>query len=126
MSKPTRLRLSPKQMILLVGILVVTLFLFGYTGRLIASSELQEEVARWEREVRLAEQRVQENQRLLELVKTDQYVIEQAHTELGLAFPDEVAVWVDGEEPVVVPQATPFAGEPAPYWEQWRDRFFEK
>ena len=74
------------------------MFLFGYTSRLIASSEAQSEVAQWQQEVDLAKQRLAENQARLEYAKTDAYVIEKAHSDLGWAFPGEVAVWVVGDE----------------------------
>jgi hypothetical protein len=121
----SRLHLNPKQLALVGGIVIVGLFLFGYTSRLIASSEARAEVAQWEREVELARQRLAESQARLEYTQTDQFVIEKAHSELGWAFPGEVAVWVvgDDEGPVT---ATPAEAEQAPYWQQWRARFFGK
>ena len=84
---PARLHLNPKQMALVGGIVIVGLFLFGYTSRLIASSEAQSEVAQWQQEVDLAKQRLAENQARLEYAKTDAFVIEKAHSDLGWAFP---------------------------------------
>jgi cell division protein FtsB len=120
---PAHLHLNPKQMALVGGIVIVGLFLFGYTSRLIASSEAQSEVAQWQQEVDLAQQRLAENQARLEYAKTDAYVIEKAHSDLGWAFPDEIAVWVVGDEKPPV-EATAAGVEQAPYWQQWRNRFF--
>jgi hypothetical protein len=121
--KPVHLPVSLKQVALIAGIAALALFLFGYTSRLIASSELRAEVALWEEEVRLAEQRVQENQERLAYVQSDRYVIDKAHTDLGWAFPNEVAVWVLGEETAQVDPAFTASGEPLPYWQQWQQRF---
>ena len=120
---PARLHLNPKQMAIVGGIVIVGLFLFGYTSRLIASSEAQSEVAQWQQEVDLAKQRLAENQARLEYAKTDAYVIEKAHSDLGWAFPGEVAVWVVGDD-ASPPEATPADSEQTPYWQQWRTRFF--
>ncbi len=121
--KPAHVPLSLKQVALIAGIAAVVLFLFGYTNRLIASSELRAEVALWEEEVRLAEERVQANQERLAYVQTDQYVIDKAHTDLGWTFPNEVAVWVLGEERAEVDPAFSVTGAPLPYWQQWQQRF---
>ncbi len=121
--KPVHLTVSLKQVALIAGIAALALFLFGYTSRLIASSELRAEVALWEEEVRLAEQRLQENQDRLAYVQSDRYAIDKAHTDLGWAFPNEVAVWVLGEETAQVDPAFTAGGEPAPYWQQWQQRF---
>jgi hypothetical protein len=121
--KPAHLPVSLKQVALFAGIAAVVLFLFGYTSRLIASGELRAEVALWEQEVQLAEQRLQESQERLAYVQSDQYVIDKAHTELGWAFPNEVAVWVLGEEAAQVDPAFTAEGEPLPYWRQWQQRF---
>jgi hypothetical protein len=107
------------------GIIVVGLFLFGYTSRLIASGEAQSEVGQWERAVEYEKQRLAENQARLEYAKTDAYVIEKAHSDLGWAFPGEVAVWVVGDDQAPV-AATPAEVEQMPYWQQWRARFFGK
>jgi len=121
--KPAHLTVSLKQVALIAGIAALALFLFGYTSRLIASGELRDEVVLWEEEVRLAEQRVQENQERLAYVQSDRYVVDKAHTDLGWAFPNEVAVWVLGEEAALVDPAFTKAGEPLPYWQQWQQRF---
>ena len=121
--KPARLPVNLKQVALIAGIAAVALFLLGYTSRLIRSSELRAEVALWEEEVRLAEQRLDDSQKRLAYVQSDQYVIDQAHTQLGWAFPNEVAVWVLGEETVQVDPAFTASGEPLPYWQQWQQRF---
>jgi hypothetical protein len=121
--KPARLSVNLKQVALIAGIAAVALFLLGYTSRLIKSSELRAEVALWEEEVRLAEQRLGDSQNRLAYVQSDQYVIDQAHTQLGWAFPNEVAVWVLGEETVQVDPAFTASGEPLPYWQQWQQRF---
>jgi hypothetical protein len=121
--KPVHLPVSLRQVALIAGIAALALFLFGYTSRLIASSELRAEVALWEEEVRLAEQRLQENQDRLAYVQSDRYVIDKAHTDLGWAFPNEVAVWVLGEEVAQVDPVFAASGEPLPYWQQWQQRF---
>ena len=121
--KPIHLPFSLKQVALIAGIAAVVLFLFGYTSRLIASSELRAQVTLWEEEVRLAEQRLQESQERLAYVQSDRYVIDKAHTDLGWAFPNEVAVWVLGEETAPVDPAFTADGEPLPYWQQWQQRF---
>ncbi len=121
--KPARLPVNLKQVALIAGIAAVALFLLGYTSRLIRSSELRAEVALWEEEVRLAEQRLDDSQKRLAYVQSDQYVIDQAHTQLGWAFPNEVAVWVLGEETAQVDPAFTASGEPLPYWQQWQQRF---
>jgi hypothetical protein len=121
--KSVHLPVSLKQVALIAGIAALALFLFGYTSRLIASSELRAEVVLWEEEVRLAEQRLQENQERLAYVQSDRYVIDKAHTDLGWAFPNEVAVWVLGEETAQVDSAFTAGGEPLPYWQQWQQRF---
>jgi hypothetical protein len=121
--KPVHLPVSLRQVALIAGIAALALFLFGYTSRLIASSELRAEVALWEEEVRLAEQRVQENQERLAYAQSDRYVIDKAHTDLGWAFPNEVAVWVLGEETAQVDPAFTASGEPLPNWQQWQQRF---
>ena len=120
---PAHLHLNPKQMALVGGIVIVGLFLFGYTSRLIASSEARSEVAQWQQEVDLAKQTLAENQARLEYAKTDAFVIEKAHSDLGWAFPGEVAVWVLGEEKPPV-EATAADVEQTPYWQQWQNRFF--
>ncbi|MFN2168963.1 MAG: hypothetical protein ACK2U9_22235 [Anaerolineae bacterium] len=103
--------------------MVLVMFGFGYTGRLIASSEMQGEVASWEAEVRLEEQRLQESRERLEYVQSDEFVIEKAHTDLGWTFPDEVAVWMVGDDrPQAV--ATPPEVTAVPSWQLWRQRFF--
>mgnify|MGYP002682757807 CR=1 FL=1 len=79
---PAHLHLNPKQMALVGGIVIVGLFLFGYTSRLIASSEAQSEVAQWQQEVDLAKQTLAENQARLEYAKTDAFVIEKAHSDV--------------------------------------------
>jgi hypothetical protein len=121
--KPVHLPVSLRQVALIAGIAALALFLFGYTSRLIASSELRAEVALWEEEVRLAEQRVQENQERLAYAQSDRYVIDKAHTDLGWAFPNEVAVWVLGEETAQVDPGFTANGEPLPHWRQWQQRF---
>jgi hypothetical protein len=121
--KPVHLPVSLKQVALIAGIAALALFLFGYTSRLIASSELRAEVVLWEEEVRLAEQRLQENQERLAYVQSDRYVIDKAHTDLGWTFPNEVAVWVLGEEVAQVDPAFTVEGEPLRYWQQWQQRF---
>lgn len=121
--KPARLAVNLKQVALIAGIAAVALFLLGYTSRLIRSSELRAEVALWEEEVRLAEQRVQENQERLAYVQSDRYVIDKAHTDLGWAFANEVAVWVLGEDTAQVDPAFTSGSEPPPYWQQWQQRF---
>ena len=120
---PARLHLNPKQMAIVGGIVIVGLFLFGYTSRLIASSEAQSEVAQWQQEVDFEQRRLAENQAQLEYAKTDAYVIEKAHSDLGWAFPGEVAVWVVGDD-ASPPEATPADSEQTPYWQQWQTRFF--
>ncbi len=121
--KPAHLPVSLKQVALIAGIAALALFLFGYTSRLIASGELRDEVALWEQEVELAKQHVQANQERLAYVQSDQYVIDKAHTDLGWTFPNEVAVWVLGEEVAQVDPAFTAEGEPLPYWQQWQQRF---
>jgi hypothetical protein len=121
--KPARLSVNLKQVALIAGIAAVALFLFGYTSRLIRSSELRAEVALWEEEVRLAGQRLEDSRQRLAYVQSDQYVIDQAHTELGWTFPNEVAVWVLGEESVAADAPLGAGSEPAPNWELWRQRF---
>ena len=121
----SRLHLNPKQMAIVGGIVIVGMFLFGYTSRLIASGEAKSEVAQWEREVEYEKQRLAENQARLEYAKTDAYVIEKAHSDLGWAFPGETAVWVVGDDATPV-EATPAEAEQVPYWQQWRARFFGK
>ena len=121
--KPARLSVNLKQVALIAGIAAVALFLFGYTSRLIRSSELRAEVALWEDEVRLAEQRLGQSRDRLAYVQSDQYVIDQAHTQLGWAFPNEVAVWVLGEEEASSDAALNPDGEAIPYWQQWQQRF---
>ncbi len=121
--KPARLPVNLKQVALIVGIAALALFLFGYTSRLIRSSELRAEVALWEEEVRLAEQRLEQSRERLAYVQSNQYVIDQAHTELGWTFPDEVAVWVLGEESLPADAALGADSGPLPNWELWRQRF---
>jgi len=121
--KPAHLPVSLKQVALIAGIAALALFLFGYTSRLIASGELRDEVALWEQEGELEKQRVQANQERLAYVQSDQYVIDKAHSDLGWAFPNEVAVWVLGEEVAQVDPAFTASGEPLPYWQQWQQRF---
>gem|GEM_PF-2948785 len=121
--KPAHLPISLRQVALIAGIAAVALFLFGYTSRLIASSELRAEEALWQEEVALAEQRLKESQDRLAYVQSNQYVIDQAHSQLGWALPNEVAVWVLGEETAQVDPAFAANGESLPYWEQWQQRF---
>ncbi len=121
--KPVRLPVNLKQVALIAGIAAVALFLFGYTSRLIKSSELRAEVALWEEEVRLAGQRLEDSRERLAYVQSDQYVIDQAHTQLGWTFPNEVAVWVLGEESVSADATLDTDGEPVPNWDLWRQRF---
>ncbi len=121
--KPAHLPISLKQVALIAGIAAVALFLFGYTSRLIASSELRAEVALWEEEVALAGQRVQQSQDRLAYVQSDQYVIDQAHSQLGWAFPNEVAVWVLGQEEIEDDLTLSADGAPLPHWQQWQQRF---
>ncbi len=122
--KPARLHLNPLQVAVAVVIVFVTLFMFGYTNRVIKARELQAEVDMWQNEVKLAQQQVERNRDYREYVKTDQYVIERAHRDLGWGFPNEVAVWVIGrnDDPLVANAPAPV--EPAPYWQQWQQRFF--
>jgi len=121
--KPAHLSISLKQVALIAGIAALALFLFGYTSRLIASGELRDEVALWEKEVELEGQRVQANQERLAYVQSDRYVIDKAHTDLGWAFPNEVAVWVLGEEAAQPDTAFSVEGEPLANWQQWQQRF---
>lgn len=121
--RPARLPLRPRQLVLIAGIAMLVLFLFGYTSRLIASSELQDEVALWQEEVRLEEKRLQANQERLAYSQTDQYVIERAHSDLGWTFPNEVAVWVLGEESGQSEPAQVAENALQPYWQQWQQRF---
>ncbi|MEA3336897.1 MAG: hypothetical protein U9R25_13370 [Chloroflexota bacterium] len=123
-SKLPDIPIAPKQLALIAGIVLLVLFCFSYTSRLIASSELQGEVTFWEREVESERQRLERNQALLEYARTDDFVIEKAHTDLGWAKPDEVAIWVVGEE---APRARPV--EPETFhsvspWQLWSERFF--
>jgi cell division protein FtsB len=122
--RPSRIILSPKQLALLGAIAALVLLGFGYTGRVVANRELQAEVARWEAEVRLEQERLQESQEWLKHVQTDAYVIERARVDLGWTFPDEVAVRMPDlpEEPD--PAAPAPAVPVAPAWQQWWDRFF--
>ena len=121
--KPAHLSISLKQVALIAGIAALALFLFGYTSRLIASGELRDEVALWEQEVELEAQRVQASQERLAYVQSDRYVIDKAHTDLGWAFPNEVAVWVLGEEAAQPDTAFSVEGEPLANWQQWQQRF---
>ena len=121
--KPAHLSVSLKQVALIAGIAALALFLFGYTSRLIASGELRDEVALWEQEVELEAQRVQASQERLAYVQSDRYVIDKAHTDLGWAFPNEVAVWVLGEEAAQPDVAFSVEGEPLANWQQWQQRF---
>ncbi|MFZ2362717.1 MAG: hypothetical protein WA040_25480 [Anaerolineae bacterium] len=121
--KPAHLSVSLKQVALIAGIAALALFLFGYTSRLIASGELRDEVALWEQEVELEAQRVQASQERLAYVQSDRYVIDKAHTDLGWAFPNEVAVWVLGEEAAQPDTAFSVEGEPLANWQQWQQRF---
>ena len=121
--KPAHLSVSLKQVALIAGIAALALFLFGYTSRLIASGELRDEVALWEQEVELEAQRVQASQERLAYVQSDRYVIDKAHTDLGWAFPNEVAGWVLGEEAAQPDTAFSVEGEPLANWQQWQQRF---
>ncbi|MCA9869598.1 MAG: hypothetical protein H6649_11015 [Caldilineae bacterium] len=122
--KPSRLHLNPLQVGVAVVIVFVTLFMFGYSSRVIKARELQDEVQMWENEVQLAQQQVDHNQDYREYVKTDQYVIERAHRDLGWGFPNEVAVWVIGRDDDPLVAEAPAPVQPAPYWQQWQQRFF--
>ncbi|MEZ4769008.1 MAG: hypothetical protein R2844_11370 [Caldilineales bacterium] len=124
MKKPSRIHLSPLQIAIAVVIVFVTLFMFGYSSRVIKARELQDEVQRWENEVQLAQQQVERNRDYREYVKTDQYVIERAHRDLGWGFPNEVAVWVIGRDDDPQVAEAPEPVEPAPYWQQWQQQFF--
>ncbi len=66
---------------------------------------------------------MQANQERLAYAHSDQYVIDKAHTDLGWTFPNEVAVWVLGDEGAEIDPAFTAAGEPLPYWQQWQQRF---
>ena len=122
--KPSRIHLNPLQVGVAVVIVFVTLFMFGYSSRVIKARELRDEVQMWQDEVQLAQQQVDHNRDYREYVKTDQYVIERAHRDLGWGFPNEVAVWVIGrnDDPLVAEAPAPV--QPAPYWQQWQQRFF--
>lgn len=120
--KLPHLPLTTKQVGLVAVILLLIMFGFAYAGRLIASSELQAEVSLWEEEVRLEQQRQERLQKQLAEVQTDAWVIEAARTQLGWAFPGDVAVWMIGAEPSQE-SATPPA-EPTPSWRQWWEQFF--
>ena len=122
--KPARIHLNPLQVGVAVVIVFVTLFMFGYSSRVIKARELRDEVQMWQDEVQLAQQQVDHNRDYREYVKTDQYVIERAHRDLGWGFPNEVAVWVIGrnDDPLVAEAPAPV--QPAPYWQQWQQRFF--
>jgi cell division protein FtsB len=114
---------STKQLLLVAGIVLLIMFCFGYTGRLIASSELRAEVAYWEQEVAVERERLAETQAMAEYVKTDDFVRERARIDLGWTLPDEIAIWVVGEESPVV-SAPPVVVEQVPSWQLWRQRFF--
>ena len=126
MSNPMRrLSFNKRQLWLILGIAALAAFLLTYTNRLIRSSELRAEVKLWQQEVQLDQQRLQENQDKLAYSQTDQYVIEKAHSDLGWAFPHEVAVWVLGEERTAGGSAAQDAGQASlPFWQQWQQRFF--
>ncbi len=120
----SRIQLNPLQVVIAGVIIAVTLFLFGYTSRVIRARELRAEVQMWESEVQFAQQQVEENRVYLDYVKTDQYVIEKAHRDLGWAFANEVAVWVIGRNDDPQVAEAPAPAPEAPYWQQWQERFF--
>ena len=122
--KPSRIHLNPLQVGVAVVIVFVTLFMFGYSSRVIKARELRDEVQMWQDEVQLAQQQVDHNRDYREYVKTDQYVIERAHRDLGWGFPNEVAVWVIGRDDDPLVAEAPAPVQPAPYWQQWQQRFF--
>ncbi|MCS6844054.1 MAG: septum formation initiator family protein [Caldilineales bacterium] len=117
-SKTPPISFTPKQLVLLVGLAWVVALGFSYTSRVIAHRDLKAQEAQWQAEVELERQRLQENQRLLEEVKTDRYVIKRARVDLGWTFPDEVAIRVVGDQAgqVGAPTATP---TPQPGWQGW-------
>jgi cell division protein FtsB len=123
--KPASMIVTPKQVVIGVGIIALLLFVYGYTNRVIENRTLQAQVTQWEQEVRLQEARLADNQAFLEYVQTDAYVIEQARSQLGYTFPDEVAIRTVEQ---AQPQASPVAPEAAEAagWRQWWQRFFER
>lgn len=123
--KPITLPVNLKQMALVAGIVVVLVFLFGYTNRLIRSSELRRQVTLWEQEVKLEQQRVEANRARLAYTRSNKYVIDKAHTELGMAFPNEIPVKVVGEEPDLPLSNNDKAAATTPNWELWQQRFLD-
>ena len=121
--KLSRLHLNPLQVAIAVVIVFVMLFMFGYTNRVIKARELQAEVQMWENEVQLVQKQVERNRDYREYVKSDAYVIEKAHRDLGWGFPNEVVVWVIGRDDDPLVASAPAPVEPVPYWQQWQQRF---
>ena len=121
--KSSRVPFTTTQLWLVAGIVLLVMFCFGYTGRLIASSELRAEVAYWEQEVAVERDRLAETQAMAEYVKTDDFVRERARIDLGWTLPGDVAVWVVGEERPVVTTPSAVIAE-VPSWQLWQQRFF--
>lgn len=123
--KHPRAILSPRQWVILAALLALAVFAASYANRAMDNRELQEEVARWEEELSLAQQRLQQSQELLQAVQSDEYVIDAARTELRWAFPDEVLVVTADElsSPSTTLAQTSDA-EAVPAWRLWWQRFF--
>ncbi|MER2598148.1 MAG: septum formation initiator family protein [Caldilineales bacterium] len=118
----THLTVNIKRLLLVGVIVLLAFFLLGYAGRLLASSQLRQDVARWEAEVQLAQQQVDASRAQLAYTRSDRFVIDQAHSELGLVFPGEVLVRVTGGEPQAVLQSSPRNTQGAPTWRLWWQR----
>ena len=119
------LPLNRRRIAVIVGMAILVLFGFGYTGRLIANAELQAQVGLWEEEYRLEQERLERNRQRLAYVQTDAYVIERARQDLGWTFPGEVAIRVVGPAQESLGASKPVAEEQLlPSWRLWWERFF--
>lgn len=122
--KPIPMVVTPKQLVIAAGLIALVLFAYGYTNRVIENRMLQAQVTRWEEEVRAAEERLARSQAQLEHVQTDAYVIEEARSDLGYTFPDEVAVRTVPQDEAPETLAAESAPVTTPGWQQWWERFF--
>jgi cell division protein FtsB len=113
-------RISPMQILLLLVLTVALYFATAFTGELIASHRVDQQLASLNADIdRLTDQNKHLKNAVAE-ASSDAYVERQAREELGLVRAGDIPVVVSNAPPPA-PAPTPAAPAARAHWEKWRD-----